>query len=119
MYNPRIQRRINLELIYDTRILDGVSSLCFGSNDDLIAIASDETTVISHIYNKAFVAELSDPGPIRDLQFSSCGKYLAFCPSWGLIGVRCAPLCVSTDRLTCILDMGYCDGVCLEMLQRY
>lgn len=130
MYNPRAQRRISLELIYDAALGLGhseypsrdVSSLCFGRNDELIAIVTHGEIEIMDVSSGALFASPCARLPVstwvNDVQFSPCGNFLAFCGLWGPSGVRNTPLCATSDKLTCVSDMGYCGGLYQKPLWR-
>ena len=111
VYNPRLQRRISLELIYDAYASIKVDSLCFSPNDQLIAIAYRDRFSIVDVSTKKVSRAYSCNSPwLNDAQFSPCGKFLALCGRSGFLGVSNFPLLLVSAELTSLV-MGYCGAV--------
>ncbi len=111
VYNPRLQRRVSLELIYDGDVSSSVDSLCFSPNDQLIAIASGGQISIIDVSTKTLSIPSSlNSNWVKDVQFSPCGEFLAL--HWYLgnsddsLAVSSFPLLLASAELT-FLVMGY------------
>ena len=117
VYNPRLQRRIGLELIYDAGASSSVDSLCFSPNDQLIAIASGGRISTIDVSTKTLsIPNSINSHRIKDVHFSPCGKFLALCGAAGFLAVSSFPLLLASAELTSLV-MGYCGAVHRHALQ--
>lgn len=112
VYNPRLQRQIRLELIYDADVSGDVMSLCFSPKDKLVAMAFRRGgfSIIVISTKTPLITNSLSPQWVNDVQFSPCGKFLALCGTSGFLAVSNFPLLLARAKLTSLV-MGYCGFV--------
>lgn len=108
VYNPRLERNVSLELVFEPDDFCNISSLRFSPNKKLIAIASLNETSIFDISSRMKVASLDCDSFVDNVQFSPDGKFLAFYYFNSLFGVRHTRFYASSVTLTVVTVMEHC-----------